>query len=95
MARNAGEERSTAARSHAQRPLRREHGEDGAHRNFPEVSTMAHSGSADGQGHRRRSVKPEVLDKARSLRVASGNLLDIHRSNGEKCARHLECGTAR
>jgi putative transposase len=37
MARNAGEERSTAARSHAQRPLRREHGEDGAHRTFPGV----------------------------------------------------------
>jgi putative transposase len=55
MARNAGEERSTAARSHAQRPLRREHGEDGAHRNFPEVSTMAHSGSARGPCHRRAS----------------------------------------
>jgi putative transposase len=52
MARNAGEERSTAARSHAQRPLRREHGEDGAHRTFPEVSTMAHSRSAGGPGHR-------------------------------------------
>ena len=55
MARNAGEARSTAARSHAQRPLRREHGEDGAHRTFPEVSTMAHSGSAGGPGHRRAS----------------------------------------
>jgi hypothetical protein len=55
VARNAGEERSTAARSHAQRPLRREHGEDGAHRTFPEVSTMAHSGSAGGPGHRRAS----------------------------------------
>jgi putative transposase len=53
MARNAGEERSTAARSHAQRPLRREHGEDGAHRTFPEVSTMALSWSAGGSGHRR------------------------------------------
>jgi putative transposase len=53
MARNAGEERSTAARSHAQRPLQREHGEDGAHRTFPEVSTMAPSRSAGGPGHRR------------------------------------------
>jgi putative transposase len=53
MARNAEEERSTAARSHAQRPLRREHGEAGAHRTFPEVSTMAHSASAGGPGHRR------------------------------------------
>ena len=53
MARNVGEERSTAARSHAQRPLGREHGEDGAHRTFPEVSTMAHSGAADRPGHRR------------------------------------------
>jgi hypothetical protein len=81
MARNAGQERSTAARSHAQRPLRREHGEDGAHRTFPEVSTMAHSGSANGPGHRRRPVNREVLDKGRSLRNASGNLLDIHRFN--------------
>jgi putative transposase len=53
MARNEGEERSTAARNHAQRPLRREHGEDGAHRTFPEVSTMAHPGSAGEPGHRR------------------------------------------
>jgi putative transposase len=53
MARNAGKERSTAARSHAQRPLRREHGEDGAHQTFPEVSAVAHSGSAGGPGHRR------------------------------------------
>jgi len=53
MARNEGEERSTAAKSHAQRPLRREHGEDGAHRTFPEVSTMARSGAADGPGQRR------------------------------------------
>jgi len=55
LARNAGEERSTAARSHAQRPLRREHGEDGAHRTFPEVSTMAHSRSAGGGSAHRRA----------------------------------------
>jgi putative transposase len=53
MARNEGEERSTAALSHAQRPLRREHGEDGAHRTFPQASAMAHSRSAGGPGHRR------------------------------------------
>jgi len=52
MPRNAGEERSTAARNHAQRRLRREHGEDGAHRTFAEVSAMAHSGSAVGPVHR-------------------------------------------
>ena len=52
MARGEGEERSTAARSHAQRPSRREHGEHGAHRTFPEVSAMAHSGSAGGPAHR-------------------------------------------
>jgi len=55
MTRNEGEERSTAARSHAQRPLRREYGEDGAHRTFPEVSSMAYSRSASGPGHRRAS----------------------------------------
>ena len=35
--------RSRATRSHAQRALSREHGEDGEHRTFPEVSTVAHS----------------------------------------------------
>ena len=35
--------RSGATRSHAQRALAREHGEDGEHRTFPEVSTVAHS----------------------------------------------------
>ena len=35
--------RSGATRSHAQRAVAREHGEDGEHRTFPEVSTVAHS----------------------------------------------------
>ena len=35
--------RSRATRSHAQRALSREHGEDGEHRTFPAVSTVAHS----------------------------------------------------
>ena len=35
--------RSGATRSHAQRAVPREHGEDGEHRTFPEVSTVAHS----------------------------------------------------
>jgi hypothetical protein len=43
MARNAGQERSGAARSHAQRPTGREHGENGEHRTLPEASTMAAS----------------------------------------------------
>jgi hypothetical protein len=43
MARNGGQERSAAARNHAQRPFGREHGEDGEHRTLPEVSTMAAS----------------------------------------------------
>src|SRR5208282_3849028 len=42
MEHNEGEERSAATRNHAQRVLAREHGEDGEHRTFPEVSTMAH-----------------------------------------------------
>jgi transposase InsO family protein len=46
MARNAGDGRRAATRSHAQRHLRREHGEDGEHRTFPAVSTMAHSPTA-------------------------------------------------
>jgi hypothetical protein len=56
-ARNAGDGRSTATRSHAQRALPREHGEDGAHRTFPEVSAMAHSGSAGGPGHPQQPMK--------------------------------------
>src|SRR5947209_12189726 len=40
-ARNEGGERSGATRSHAQRDLSREHGEDGEHRTSPEVSTVA------------------------------------------------------
>jgi transposase InsO family protein len=43
VARNEGEERSGATRSHAQRVLTREHGEDGEHRTFPAVSTTASS----------------------------------------------------
>ena len=49
-ARNGGEERSGATRSHAQRALAREHGEDGEHRTFPAVSTVAHSAPVGGAG---------------------------------------------
>ena len=42
-ARSGGEGRSGATRSHAQRALAREHGEDGEHRTFSAVSTVAHS----------------------------------------------------
>jgi putative transposase len=41
--RNEGEARRGATQSHAQRALSREHGEDGEHRTFPAVSTVAHS----------------------------------------------------
>jgi hypothetical protein len=51
-ARNGGDERSGATRSHAQRALSREHGEDGEHRTFPEVSTVAHSAPVGGLGRR-------------------------------------------
>ena len=44
--------RSGATRSHAQRAVAREHGEDGEHRTFPEVSTVAHS-QRSGIGRRR------------------------------------------
>jgi putative transposase len=47
-ARNAGDGRSTATRSHAQRALSREHGEDGEHRTFSAVSTVAHSSPVRG-----------------------------------------------
>jgi putative transposase len=44
-ARNGGDGRSGATRSHAQRS---EHGEDGEHRTFPAVSTVASSASVGG-----------------------------------------------
>jgi transposase InsO family protein len=53
MERSGGDGRSGATRSHAQRHLRREHGEDGEHRTFPGASTMAHSARPGGPGHRR------------------------------------------
>jgi putative transposase len=52
-ARNAGDGRSGATRSHAQSALAREHGEDGEHRTFSAVSTVAHS-SPVGGSHLRR-----------------------------------------
>jgi transposase InsO family protein len=50
-ARSEGVGRSAAARSHAQRAPAREHGEDGEHRTFPEVSTVAHSLPTGGPGN--------------------------------------------
>ena len=61
VARSGGEERSGATRSHAQRRLRREHGEDGEHRTFPDASTMAHSAPADGPGHRPHTKTPGAM----------------------------------
>jgi hypothetical protein len=56
MARNAGDGRSGATRSHARRAQSREHGEDGEHRTFSEVSTVAHS-SPVGGSHRRTPTR--------------------------------------
>src|SRR4051795_10244455 len=47
-ARNAGDERSGATRSHAQRAVAREHGEAGEHQTFSAVSTVAHSSPVGG-----------------------------------------------
>ena len=47
-ARNEGDGRSRATRSHAQRGPPREHGEDGEHRTFSAVSTVAHSSPVGG-----------------------------------------------
>jgi transposase InsO family protein len=52
--RNDEQERSGATRSHAQRPLRREHGEDCEHPTLPGVSPAACSGSDGGPSHRRQ-----------------------------------------
>jgi len=55
-ARNEGDGRSGATRSHAQRALSRELGEDGEHRTFSAVSTVAHSTSLGGS--HLRTYKP-------------------------------------
>jgi putative transposase len=55
-ARNAGDGRSRATRSHAQSALAHEHGEDGEHRTFSAVSTVAHS-SPVGSPHLRTSKR--------------------------------------
>ena len=47
-ARNAGDGRSGATRNHAQSALAHEHGEDGEHRTFSVVSTVAHSAPVGG-----------------------------------------------
>ena len=49
-ARNVGDGRSGATRSHAQSAFAREHGEDGEHRTFSAVSTVARSSPA-GDSH--------------------------------------------
>ena len=49
-AHSGGVGRSGAARSHAQRLVRREHGEDGEHQTFPGASTVARSAQAGGRG---------------------------------------------
>jgi hypothetical protein len=63
MARSEGEERSGATRSHAQRVLAREHGEDGEHRTFPGASTMARSAPVGGPGHRRCGHRPKGAER--------------------------------
>jgi putative transposase len=58
MARNEGDERSGATRSRAQRALAREHGEDGEHRTFSAVSTVA--SSAPVGDSQLRTSKPQA-----------------------------------
>jgi len=59
-ARNEGDGRRGATRSHAQSALAREHGEDGEHRTFSAVSTVAHS-SPVGSSHLRTSPQAQRL----------------------------------
>ncbi len=59
-ARNEGDGRRGATRSHAQSALAREHGEAGEHRTFSAVSTVAHS-SPVGSSHLRTSPQAQRL----------------------------------
>ena len=67
---SGGDGRSGAARSHAQRPLRREHGEDGEHRTFPGASTVAGSAQAGGTGGE-RGLSPFSPAATRSAATAA------------------------
>ena len=57
-ARNGGDGRRAATRNHAQRASAREHGEDGEHRTFSEVSTVVHSSRVGGPGHQHKTRYP-------------------------------------
>jgi transposase InsO family protein len=77
-ARSGGDGRSGATRSQAQ------HREDGEHRTFPAVSTVASSALVGGT-HRR-----ETAGRIRqSLRTTSGNLFDTHRPSSAKMLNSL------
>lgn len=56
-ARNAGDGRSRATRSHAQSAPACEHGEDGEHRTFSAVSTVAHSSTVGGGTAQQQQVE--------------------------------------
>src|SRR6476659_9103677 len=72
--------RSGATRSHAQRAVAREHGEDGEHQTFPEVSTVAHLSPVGGSHPRTPTPQAQRLGRSEeSLRNLSGNYLDTHR----------------
>src|SRR3954471_22790655 len=84
-ARNAGDERSGATRSHAQRAVAREHGEAGEHQTFSAVSTVAHSSPVGGSHLRTPTPQAQRLRRSEeSLRNLSGNYLDTHREAAAK-----------
>ncbi len=91
-ARNEGDGRSGATRSHAQRS---EHGEDGEHRTFPAVSTVAGSGLVGlSAASSWRTISTAVRIDGASLRGISGNYVDTHRPPDSVLADLLksDCG---
>ena len=69
-ARSGGDGRSGATRSHAQRAVAREHGEDGEYRTFPEASTVAHS-RRSRIGLQLSIAKHDVTNRCRAYCVSS------------------------
>jgi hypothetical protein len=81
MARSEGEERSGAARSHAQRALQREHGEDGEHRTFPGVSGLAHLARQPAEQAQAASVVTWRAGRWRAAAIASTRASSVFSSS--------------
>jgi hypothetical protein len=95
---NGGDGRRGATQSHAQRALKREHGEAGEHRTFSRVSTVHTHHTPE----MRSSGQLNGYDNDTSLQNPGDNFLDTHRplivdgvggrgGSGARCCGELRC----